>query len=51
MTQIERGKIGHVQRRDAGYIGKSTLKMEEKRKPKEEVYRCGDGGHAGGWCD
>ncbi len=25
--------------------------QEEKRKTKEEVHGCGDGGNAGGWCD
>lgn len=25
--------------------------QEEKRKTKEEVHGCGDGGHASGWCD
>ncbi|XP_056130394.1 methyl-CpG-binding protein 2 isoform X2 [Lampris incognitus] len=34
--------------KDAEY---GAAREEEKRKAKEEVYGCGEGGHAGGWCD
>ena len=48
--------FGHVQRRDAGHIGRKILKMElpgkrKRRKAKEEVYGYGEGRHAGSWHD
>ena len=46
---------GHVQRKNAEYIGKRMLawsyqvKGEERRKTKDEVHGCGKGEHASGW--
>ncbi|XP_051781188.1 uncharacterized protein LOC127527216, partial [Erpetoichthys calabaricus] len=48
--------FGHVQRRDAKYIGRRMLRIEparqeKKRKAQEKVYGCGERGHAGDGCN
>lgn len=39
------------QGREKGKLMTRTLKEEEKRKRTEDVHRCGEGGHAVGWCN
>ena len=46
--------FGHVHRRVSGVyrekdVEDGAARQEEKRKAKEEVHGCGEGGHAGGW--
>lgn len=44
--------FGLVQRRDIGYTGQRTLKMEMPGMKKiEEIHGRSEGGQADGWCD
>ena len=40
----------HVQRKDAGYVGRRILRIKPPSRRGMPRRRCGKGGHADEWC-